>query len=159
MINLLDFYHDKEFIAALYYNGSLTNEDIYNIAHRLLETENNDILIDIVVSKYKDENLYKFERYINDIKVDSKNKKIFLTKKIFQYILNNLICSDLGIRFIHFELIDREQTKEYLGDDIGVEQILGKYWAIDDRDVTDPKEIKKLEEEIKQEMQNYIDNN
>lgn len=159
MINLLDFYHDNEFMAALLENGMLSNADIRYIADMLTDTVNNEYLIKILVSDEDDEINSKFKEYIKSKNIFIEDKKRFLIKKIFQYILNGQIDLYESIKFIDFEIRDFEADKQIVGDSIGMEKIFGKFYLINDRDVTDPKEIKKLEEEIKQEMQNYIDNN
>lgn len=159
MIDFSKFYDDIEFVAALFYNNLLTDENVRIIADKLTETENDDVLIDIIVSSYTDDNLKKIEKYIESKKIKIKNKKIFLTKKIFQYILKNEISISDGIRFIHLEISNNEEIKEYVGDDIGIEQILGNFYAIDDGDVTDPKSIKRLIQKIQKEMKEYIKNN
>ncbi|MDR0364081.1 MAG: hypothetical protein LBH92_03570 [Bacteroidales bacterium] len=156
MIDFSKFYTDIGFVAALFYNNLLTNEMVLDIADVLTQTENNDILIDILVSRYKDDNLKKIEEYIKSKNMYIKDKKRFLIKKTFQYILNGEISLNDGIRFINFEIIDREKTNMYLGDDVGVEQILGNFWAINDGDVTDTIQIKQLEKEINHEMKTYI---
>jgi hypothetical protein len=146
-------------MAALLENGMLSNADIRYIADMLTDTVNNEYLIKILVSDEDDEINSKFKEYIKSKNIFIEDKKRFLIKKIFQYILNGQIDLYESIKFIDFEIRDFEADKQIVGDSIGMEKIFGKFYLINDRDVTDPKEIKKLEEEIKQEMQNYIDNN
>ena len=61
-----------------------------------------------------------------------------------------------GIDFVHYQISDQSKYKKYVGDDLGIEQILGNYFAIDDGDVTDEKQIQELTQEIYKEMQEYI---
>lgn len=58
---------------------------------------------------------------------------------------------------MHYEVSDYLKDKQYIGDNIGIEKILGNYISIDDGDITDTKQIDEIKQEIIKDMQKYID--
>ena len=160
MLDFTKFYNDLEFVAALYYNNMLTNQDIYDIANKMINSDPDEKLIDILVATNEtDKNLVKFGEYIKTKNISFKDPQRFLIKKIFQYILKMDIALSDGIKYINFKILNSELTKKYVGDYVGIEQIIGNFWAIEDGDVTDSKNIQILEDLIKKDMLKYIEEN
>jgi hypothetical protein len=77
-----------------------------------------------------------FENYLNTLKINLLNPKKALIAKVFYYILHDRIDFNKGIEFAHYYVSDRENITEYIGDDVGIEQIVGYYFTIDDGDLT-----------------------
>ena len=153
----LDFSGDIYFMAALFYNNLLNNVDIYNIANHLTNTVDDDDLINILVNGKDDENNKKlFGNYLNNLNIDYLHPKETLIAIVFYYILHNKINMYSGIKFAHTNVSNSKDTVEYVGDDVGIAQILGYYFAIDDCDITDKKEIEDTEKLILEEIQQYV---
>lgn len=158
MIDFSKFYNDLELVAALLYNNFLKEEDIKEIASALIGLDQNDILIDISVST--NSNVTElFGNYLKSKQINITNPKKFLTKKLFQYVLANKIDIKSSMEFINFKISEEDRVKEYIGDDIGVEQILGNFWIIEDGDVQDIEEIQQLTKTINEDMSKYIEEN
>ncbi len=156
MIDFTKFYDDLSFIYALFMENKLTIDDIRKISDKLVIEDGNDYLVNILISN-DEEVSNSFENYFKDKNIIIENPKIEITKKIFSYILKGCISMKAGIDFVHYQISDQSKYKKYVGDDLGIEQILGNYFAIDDGDVADEKQIHELTQEIYKEMQEYIE--
>lgn len=159
MINFVDFYKDIEFMYALLLENKLTASDLKQIANRLIITDDNKYLINILISDENDNVFELFKKYVQSKNITINNTKKEIVKKIFFYILKNEIQINAGIDFLHYEISDYSKDKQYIGDNIGIEKILGNYISIDDGDITDKKHINKIKQEIIKDMQKYIDEN
>jgi hypothetical protein len=147
-------------MAALFYNDMLSNEDIYKIANNLTNRISDDDLISILVNGTDDDNNKKlFENYLNKLKINYLNPKKALIAKIFYYILHNKIGADEGIVFVANNISIFENTTNYVGDDVGIEHILGNYYAIADGDIVDRKGIDETEKILSEEIRQYIQDN
>jgi hypothetical protein len=157
MIQFTDFYDDIDFMIVLFYNCKLRNADIYEIANHLTNKTPDDVLIQIVVNGPDDNNNKKlFENYLNKLGIKIFNSKRAVAAKIFYYILHDKIDFYKGIRFVHRNLSNHENITKYVGDDIGIEQILGDFYMIDDGDFADEKNIEATIECIISDMKQYI---
>ena len=159
MINFIDFYKDIEFMYALFLENKLTVSDLKQIADKLIITDDNKYLIDILVTNETDNISDLFEKYVKSKNISIKNAKKEIVKKVFHYILKNKIQMNEGIDFLHYEVSDYLKDKQYIGDNIGIEKILGNYISIDDGDITDEKQIDEIKQEIIKNMQKYVDEN
>jgi hypothetical protein len=160
MIQFIDFYDDIGFMAALFYSDMLNNADIYKIANHLANKVSDDNLAKIIVNGIDDNNNKKlFENYLIKLNIIFLHPKKHLTAKVFYYILHNRIDLNKGIRFLNLKVVDYGNCTKYLGDDIGIEQILGNYYAIEDRNLTDKKDIEATKKLILEELQQYIHDN
>jgi hypothetical protein len=155
---LVNFYNDIGFMAALFYNNVLDNVDIYEIANHLNSKTYDDVLTKIIANGAdSNTNQELFKNYLNAIGIKSVDYKRAAVAKVFYYILHNKIDFDMGIRFISLKIIDDENAINYVGDDVGIEQIIGNYYSIDGE--TDEKDIKIIKKEILEEMRQYIRDN
>lgn len=149
MINKKNYYNDLGFIAALFYSDLLNKEDIFEISNYL--TNNNydsNYLIEILLDYKNNKNkiLNNFDLFLKEknLSITSKVKAIgILINKIFKEILNNKISFMDGVKFIIEYLIDNSKNKEFIGDYLGLDEIIGIYYAIDDGDIINKSEIKK----------------
>jgi hypothetical protein len=160
MIQFTDFYDDIGFMVALFYTDMLNNADIYEIANHLTNKVSDDNLANIIVNGTDDDNNKKlFENYLNKLKIKLLNPKRALIAKVFYYILHNRIDLRKGIKFANFEVSNNENITKYVGDDVGIEQILGNYYAIADGDIKDKKDIEATKKLILEELQQYVHDN
>jgi hypothetical protein len=153
----LDFSDDIYFMAALYYNDLLNKNDIYNIANHLTNTIGDDDLIKILVNGEGDDNNIKlFVNYLNKLNIKYLYPKETLTAIVFYYVLQNKINMYSGISFVDRNVRNFEDTMHYIGDDVGIEQILGNYYYIDDGDAIYEEQIKEAEKYLIEELQYYV---
>jgi hypothetical protein len=122
----------------------------------LLTPDNN--LINIIVNEVDDDTKKLFENYLNTLDIKYSYSKRFLIAKIFYYMIQNKINFNEGIRFIRYNISEYKNARKYIGDDVGIEQIIGNYDIIDDGDITDPIQIEELKNEIYKEIKEYIEN-
>lgn len=99
MINFIDFYKDIEFMYVLFLEKKLTVSDLKQIADKLIITDDNKYLIDMLVTNETDNIFDLFEKYIKSKNIFVKNAKKQIAKKIFYYILKNEIQMNEGIDF------------------------------------------------------------
>lgn len=158
-INFSEFIDDIELMAALFYNNKLNKNDIKKIADNITSFESDDNLIAILLSDDTEEINYYFKKYIENKHIIINDKKRFLIRKIFQYILNGRIDLINGIKFIDFEIRDFKDDKEIVGDSVGIEKVLGNFYLINDGDVTTEKDIESTKKIIQEEIKEYIKNN
>jgi hypothetical protein len=159
MIQFSDFYDDIDFMVALFYNRMLSNADICEIANHLNNKTSDDVLAAIVANGVNSKNNRLFDNYLNSLGIKFFNSKRAVIAKVFYYILHNRIGLNEGIGFVDHKVIDYGDPTKYLGDDVGIAQLLGKYYAIADGDVTDKKKIEDIKKLILEEMQQYVDDN
>ena len=147
------YYDDEDIVSYM-------DIHIYEIARYLNSKIPDDYLSNIITNRIDDLNNRKlFDKYLNKKNIKFSYPKKTLIAKVFYYILNNRIDFDEGIRFVHYNVSNRVNITEYIGDDVGIEKIVGDYFAIDDGDITYEEDIKKLKILILEEMQQYIQNN
>jgi hypothetical protein len=157
MIQFSDFYDDINFMAAMFYRNLLDSMYIYEIANHLTNKISDDYLTKIIANRGDDNNNQKlFENYLKKLRIKFLDHKKYLTAKIFYYMLNNKIDFKEGIDFVHYNVSD---PKGAVGDDIGIDRILSKYYAIDEGLVPDKKDIETLKKLILDEMQQYVRDN
>jgi hypothetical protein len=160
MIQFTDFYDDIGFIAALFYNDMLNNMDIYEIANRLTSKISDDNLSKIIINGVDDNNNKKlFEGYLIKLNIKFLQPKKALIAKVFYYILHNRIDLNEGIRCATYDVSDIADSTNYIGDDTGIEYIVGDYYAIDDGNLIYKKDIKIAKKLIFEGMQKYIHEN
>ncbi|MDR1217991.1 MAG: hypothetical protein LBK73_00085 [Treponema sp.] len=159
MMQFTDFYDDIDLIAALFYCDILNNTDIYKIANHLNNKTSDDVLARIIANGVNGNNKRLFDNYLNALGIKFFDSKRYLAAKFFYYILHNRIDFFKGIGFVHEYVSNNENITKYVGDDIGIEQILGDYYAIADGDITDEKDIKDLKKIILEEIQQYVKEN
>ena len=160
MIQFTDFYDDIGFMAALFYNDKLKNADIYKIANHLNNKTFDDILAKIITNGSDDNNNKKlFENYLNTLGIKFSNPKRALIAKVFYYVLHNRVDFNRGIEFADNNVSEYEKTINHIGDDVGIEHILSKYYGINDRHVTDEKDIEATKKLIIKEMHQYVRDN
>jgi hypothetical protein len=151
------FYDDIVFIIALFFTGMLNDVDIYEIANHLNNKTPDDALVQIVVNGPDDNNNEKlFRNYLSKLGIKFFDSNKAVAAKIFYYILQDRIDFYKGIRFVHHNVSNIEKITEYIGDDIGIEQILGDFYAVDDGDLGDEKDIEVTIEDIIKGMKQYI---
>jgi hypothetical protein len=157
MIQFTDFFDDINFIAALFYSNLLDSMYVYEIANHLTRKISDNDLVMIMANGSEDNNNQKlFESYLSRLGVKFLDPKMALTAKVFYYILNGKIDFKEGIRFVHYDV---SEPKGAVGDDIGIDQILSKYYAIDEGLVPDKKDIEAFKKLIFEEMQQYVKDN
>ena len=157
MIDFSKFYGDLHFVAALYNNKFLTDTDIQQVANTLIDLKAEPMLVAISVSNSC--NIKElFETYLKQQHIQIIDSKRELTKSIFSYVLAGKIDMTPAMEFINFNISEADKVKEYVGDDIGVERILGNFWLIEDGDLCDD-DFKKLTETINKDMCAYIQKN
>jgi hypothetical protein len=128
-----DFYDDVDFMIALFFNRMLNNADIYEIANRLNNKTSDDVLAKIIANGTGVNNKRLFNNFLNAVGIEFVDTKRAIVAKVFYYILHGRIKTPAGIRFLKSYVSNRENVTKYAGDDIGIEQILGNYYGIDDR--------------------------
>lgn len=153
MARLID---DIYFIAASFYSNIFSNISIYEIANHLNNNTYDDILAKIIANGVDNNNKKLFEKYFDAHGIKISDPKRVVAAKVFYHILHDRIDFREGIIFLHHRVVDRGNTTEYLGDDIGIEGILGKFYQIDDGDLSDEKYIKTAIEDIISDMKQYI---
>jgi hypothetical protein len=157
MLQFSDFYDDINFMAAMFYRNLLDSMYIYEIANHLTNKISDDYLTKIIANRGEDNNNQKlFENYLKKLGIKFLDHKKYLTAKIFYYMLNNKIDFKEGINFVHHDVSD---PKGAIGDDIGIDRILSKYYAIDEGLVPDKKDVETLKKQILDEMQQYVRDN
>jgi hypothetical protein len=154
-----DFYDDIDFMIVLFYNRMLSNADVYGTVNRLNNKTTNDILAKIIANGPDGNNKRLFYNYLDAHRIKLFDSKRAVAAKVFYYILHNKIDFYKGIWFVHRNVSDNKNITEYIGDDIGIDQILGKYYAIVDADITDKKDIEAFKKQIQKEMRQYIKDN
>jgi hypothetical protein len=159
MIQFTDFYDDIDFMIALFYNRALNNADVYEVANRLNNKTSDDFLAKIIANGANGNNKRLFDNYLNALGIKLFDSKRAIVAKLFYYILHNRIDFFEGIWFARFYVSNNKNITKYVGDDIGIEQILGDYYAIVDGDITDEKDIKDLKQLILEELQQYVKDN
>ena len=156
MIPFLDFYDDIDFMIALFYNHMLNNVDIYEIAIQLNNKNHDDVLAKIIANGVNGNNEKLFDNYLNELGIKFAESKKAIAAKVFYYILADKIDFYKGIRFVHRKVSIYENTKTYVGDDIGIEEILGNFYMIDDGDISSEKNIETTIEFIISDLKQYI---
>jgi hypothetical protein len=157
MGNMKHFYDDIDFMIALFFNGLLYNEDIYEIANYLNNKTPDDALAQIVVNGPDDNNNKElFENYLNKLGIKFFVSNRAVAAKIFYYILQDRIDFYKGIRFVDRKVSNYEKITKYVGDDIGIERILGDFYAVDDGDLDDEKKIEAVIEDTIRGMKQYV---
>jgi ethanolamine utilization cobalamin adenosyltransferase len=158
MIQFTDFYDDIDFMIALFFNCMLNNADIYEIANRLTSKVSDGNLAKIIVNGTDDNNNKKlFENYLNKLNIKLLNPKRALVAKIFYYILHNRIDLYEGIKFlVDYRVSNFDDAIEYIGDDVGISKILGNFYAIDDGDLRNKKDIEAAINYIFRDMKQYV---
>jgi hypothetical protein len=152
-----DFYEDISFMALLFYHNRLDNKDIYNIASHLNNKTYHDILNKIIANGADNDNNKKlFEYYLNVLGIKFLDLKRALVAKVFYYILYDIIDFYDGIRFAHRKISNRENITKYIGDDIGIERILGNFYLIDDGDLRNEEDIVTVIESIIVDIKQYV---
>jgi hypothetical protein len=135
----------------------LNDADIYEIANHLNNKTFDDALAQIVVNGPDDNNNKElFENYLRKLGIKFFVSNRAVAAKIFYYILQDRIDFYKGIRFVHHNVSNVEKITEYVGDDIGIEQILGNFYAVDDGDLDDEKDIEVTIEYIIRDMKQYV---
>lgn len=149
MIDKKKYYNNLEFVSALFYADLLNEDDISDISNYLLNNGYDDThLIDIWLSRKNDKTkiLSNFNSFLREkgLAISSKEKAInILINLVFNEILGDKIPFMDGIEFITQYLVDNSKNEEFVGDYLGLEKIIGIYYAVDDGDITDKNEIKK----------------
>jgi hypothetical protein len=154
-----DFYNDIGFMAALFYNNMLNNVDIYEIASYLNNKTYDDVLTKIIANGADNNNKKLFKNYLDALGIKFLDPKRAVAAKVFYYILHDKIDLGKGLRFLNFRVVAHGNFNQYLGEDIGIEQIFGNYYAISDRNVTNEKDIQAVRESIFRDMQQYVRDN
>jgi hypothetical protein len=131
MIDTTDFYDDIGFMAALFYNDKLNDANIYEVANRLHTKTSDDVLAQIIANGADGNNKGLFYTYLDALGIKFLDPKRALVAKMFYYILHGRININKGIHFVNL-LSNYEDITKYAGDDIGIEKILGNFYAIDD---------------------------
>jgi hypothetical protein len=138
----------------------LNNADIYEIANRLTSKTSDNNLAKIIVNGVDDDNNKKlFESYLIKLNIMLLHPKKALIAKVFYYILHNRIDLNEGIRFAAYDVSDVADSINYVGDDTGIEYIVGDYYAIDDGNLTYKKDIKLAKKLIFEGMLQYMHEN
>jgi hypothetical protein len=143
-------------MAALFYIDILNNTDIYKIANHLNNKASDDVLVKIIANGANGNNKKLFENYLNTLGIKFVDSKRAVVAKVFYYILRNRIDFYKGIRFLDFKVLDYENTTEYLGDEVGIERVIGNFYAVDDGDLDDEKKIETAIEYVIREMKQYV---
>jgi hypothetical protein len=159
MIQFSDFYDDIVFMVALFFNYMLNDADIYEIANRLNNKTPDDILAKIIANGPSGNNQGLLENYLNALEIKCLDPKRALTANVFYYILNNRLDLGKGIRFLDVNVLDYENITKYLGDDVGIERIIGYFYAVDDGDLTDEKDIEDAIKDVFKDMEQYVQDN
>ncbi|MDR1219572.1 MAG: hypothetical protein LBK73_08180 [Treponema sp.] len=159
MIQFTDFYDDIDFMSALFFNGMLIDAEIYEIANRLNNKTPDDVLAKIIANGTSGNNQRLFENYLRKLGIKSFVSNRAVAAKIFYYILQDRIDFYKGIRFVHHNVSNDEKITEYLGDDIGIEEILGDFYAVDDGDLRNEKDIETVIKDVFKEMEQYVQDN
>ena len=155
-----DFYDDIGFFSALFYNKMLDNRDIYYIVKILNDKISDDIFTEIIENGEENNNNKKlFKKYLRVNGIKYLDHKRALIAKIFYYILYDRIDFYKGIRFAHRNVSVFKKTKTYVGDDVDIERILGKFYMIDDGDLSNEKDIETAIEFIISNLKQYINDN
>ena len=145
----------------IYCNTDLLNNlDIYEIAKNFNKNNSDDILVSIITNETDNDNNKKlFKEYLDNKKIKFLYPKKTLVAKVFYYILHNKIDIIKGIRFVHYYVSNNENITEYVGDDVGIEEIIGDFYAIYDGDITNEKDIETTKKLIFENMQRYVHDN
>ena len=157
MNKLLKIKDDFDSLITLFYIDKLNSTEIYEISKELNNKISDDILKKIIANGAdNNENKKLLENYLDVLGINFLDFKKALTAKVFYYILQDKINFYNGISFLVREVIDRSKTIEYLGDDIGIDQIIGNFYYIDDGDASNEKYIETAIEDIFIDMKQYI---
>jgi hypothetical protein len=159
MIQFSDFYDDIDFMIALFFNGMLNNADIYEISNRLNNKISDDGLDKIIANGVNGNNKRLFGNYLNALGIKLLDPKRALIAKVFYYILHDRIDFNEGIEFARYDVSSFKEAIEYVGDDVGISRLLGNYFAIDDGDLKDEKDIKTAKGFIFRDMRQYVNDN
>ncbi|MDR1180059.1 MAG: hypothetical protein LBK44_06105 [Spirochaetales bacterium] len=157
MMQFIDLYDDIDFMIALFFNGMLNNADIYEIANRLNNKTSDDVLVKIIANGANCNNERLFDNYLNALGIKLFDSKRAIVAKVFYYILHNRLDLGKGIRFLDLKVLDYENTTEYLGDDVGIERIIGNFYA--SCDAIDKKKKETLKKAVLEEMRQYVNDN
>ena len=155
MIQFTEFYDDIDFMIALFFNRLINDTDIYEIAKRLKNKTSHDFLDIIIANGANGNNRRLFYNYLNALGIKRTDSKRAIAAKVFYYILHDKIDFYTGIKFVYRKVSKYENTKEIVGDDIGIES-LGIFWYIDDGDASDEKYIEPAVESVITGMKQYI---
>jgi len=152
----LDFYDDIGFMAALFHNDMLDNADIYEIANRLNKKTPDDVLAKIIANGTDGNNKGLFDNYLNVRGIKFVDSKRALIAKVFYYILHDRIDFYKGIKFADIEMSNYENVITYVGDDVGIEQILGDFYAVDDADLMNEKDVETAIDFVISGLKEYV---
>jgi hypothetical protein len=159
MIQFTDFYDDIDFMIALFFNYMLNDAEIYEIANRLNNKTPDDVLAKIIANGPSGNNQGLLYNYLSVLEIKCLNPKRALTARVFYYILNNRLDFYKGIKFLDFKVIDHENITKYVGDDVGIERIIGNFYAVDDGDLRDEKNIETAIKYVFRDMEQYVQDN
>ena len=153
MINKKNYYNNLEFISALFCLGLLNKDEIFGISNYLLNNGYDSIYLINIWLSYKDN---KNEILNNNFSLFLIEQKVFISSKeeatntliklIFKEVLNNKILFSDGVEFIIKNLIDDSKNKEFIGDYLGIDKIIGIHYTIDDCDLINENNIEKLKD-------------
>jgi hypothetical protein len=156
MIQFSDFYDDIDFMIALFFNGMLNNAEIYEIANCLNNKTFDDVLAKIIANGTDANNKKLFNNYLEVFGINILDSRKAIVAKVFYYILYDRLDFYEGIRFVAYRVSKHEDTKTYIGDDVGIERILGNFYLIDDGDLSNEKDIEIAIEFIIMYMKQYV---
>jgi hypothetical protein len=159
MIPFTDFYDDIVFMAALFFNGMLHDAHIYEVASRLHNKKPDDVLAQIIANGADGNNKGLFHTYLEAFGIKFLDPKRALIAKMFYYILHNRMDLYKGINFINFKVRNNENITKYVGDDVGIEKLLGAFYAVTDGDLRDEKDIEAAITDVFKEMKQYVRDN
>jgi hypothetical protein len=159
MIQFSDFYDDIDFMLALFFNGMLNDADIYEIANRSNNKTSDDIFAKIIANGPSGNNQRLLYNYLNELGIEPLDHKRALIAKVFYYILSNRIDIYEGIGFIDHKVINNENITKYVGDDVGIEKILGAFYLVADGDLRDEKDIEAAIKDVFTELEQYVQDN
>jgi hypothetical protein len=157
MTQFTDFYDDIGLTAALFYCDILNNTAIYKIANHLNNKTSDDNLAAIIANRTDDDaNKKLFKNYLNSLGIKFSDPKRAVVAKVFYYILHDRIDFYRGIKFLDFKVLDYKKITEYVGDDVGIEQLIGNFYAVDDGDLSNEKDIETAIGYVIRDMKQYV---
>ena len=115
-----------------------------------------DILAKIIANGANYNNKRLFDNYLNTLEIKFVDTKRAIVAKVFYYILHDRIDFSEGIRFVDVKVVDDKNVTKYHGDDVGIEQIFGNYYGIEDGNFVDEKGIESLIEFTINDMKQYV---
>ncbi|MDR1426052.1 MAG: hypothetical protein LBI70_03650 [Rickettsiales bacterium] len=155
---------DLSIVSYLFYGELLDDCDIVEIVDDLTNRGvDSDYLINILINKEDNLNYDvkgTFSSFLksNNLQICSKNEaQRNVIRFIFEKIMDDNVDLRDGIGFIIKYMVNSGENGEYLGEHLGISEVICTYYSIDDVDIMDKISMKSAIADVMDCMRDYLE--